>query len=140
MMWEWELDTDVRAISDNTCWFEHRSSMGLEVCRTFYRKFLPLPSPGGDFYQAAIQIEKEAEKEAQGTNVQQSGAQQKERDLVTPLFEAAVAAHGREDPEVWIRFAKHEAECGRSAGAVYWRATKALSDPDSFIQLYKGHL
>ncbi|GAX82298.1 hypothetical protein CEUSTIGMA_g9727.t1 [Chlamydomonas eustigma] len=112
-----------------------RMSSGLEESRSFYRKFLHLPSPGGDFYQAAVDIELEARR---GIVLQKNV--QKERDLVTPLFEAAVAAHGRDDPELWIRFAKYEAECGRSAGTIYWRATKALVDPDRFITLYKEHL
>jgi len=48
--------------------------------------------------------------------------------------QAAVDAYGDEDTELWLRYARWEQSCGRGVGKVYWRATKALSDPQEFVQ------
>jgi len=45
-----------------------------------------------------------------------------------------VDAYGDEDTELWLRYARWEQSCGRGVGKVYWRATKALSDPQEFVQ------
>lgn len=55
---------------------------------------------------------------------------------VRQLLEAAADAYGSADARVWLAMASFEAACGRGAGGVYWRATKALDDPEPFIQRY----
>ncbi len=48
------------------------------------------------------------------------------------VFEAAVAAHGAEDWQLWALYVVHVRAAGGAVGDVVWRATKALSDPDPF--------
>ncbi len=60
---------------------------------------------------------------------------------VRQLFEAAVAAYGREDAEVWLRYARWERRAlRRGGGSVCWRAGKELDDPDGFMARYQEEL
>lgn len=47
--------------------------------------------------------------------------------------QAAVDAYGQDDVRLWLRYAKFEAAEGRGSGSVYWKATKTLAAPESFI-------
>ena len=47
--------------------------------------------------------------------------------------QAAVEAYGSEDTELWLRYARWEASQGKGVGKVHWRATKALADPQAFV-------
>eukprot|EP00195_Chlamydomonas_chlamydogama_P008645 CAMPEP_0202892056 /NCGR_PEP_ID=MMETSP1392-20130828/1902_1 /ASSEMBLY_ACC=CAM_ASM_000868 /TAXON_ID=225041 /ORGANISM="Chlamydomonas chlamydogama, Strain SAG 11-48b" /LENGTH=719 /DNA_ID=CAMNT_0049575931 /DNA_START=74 /DNA_END=2233 /DNA_ORIENTATION=- len=107
---------------------------GLEAARAFYRRLLPLPPAGGDFFRAAIALEQADRRHQQ----QQSGARTSPHDAaIKRLHEAAVDAYGSVDPEVWLDYAKYEMSQLRGAAPIYWRATKALADPDAFIEQYR---
>ena len=42
-------------------------------------------------------------------------------------------AYGSEDTELWLLYARWEASQGKGVGRVHWRATKALADPQAFV-------
>ena len=48
------------------------------------------------------------------------------------VFEAAVAAHGDEDWQLWVLYVAHVRAAGGAVGDVAWRAAKALRDPEPF--------
>lgn len=135
---------------------------GLEAARAFYRRFLALPAPGGEFFHAAIAMERHEEGRGASTSTQPANgtaaaaaagrkaataAASKARagasggsSHVRQLFEAAVACYGSVDEELWLEYARYEAAGLQGAGHVYWRATKALSNPDTFIARYQEAL
>lgn len=41
--------------------------------------------------------------------------------------------YGREDTELWVKYAKFEESKGKGSSAVYWKAMKTLANPDHFI-------
>ena len=47
--------------------------------------------------------------------------------------QAAVGAYGGQDWRLWLRYLQWEQQRGKGAGEVYWRAVKALVDPEPFI-------
>ena len=65
-----------------------------------------------------------------------------ERDLPlqAPMIctQAGVAAHGSVDHELWLQYAAFEQKHLKGAGSVYWRAVKALAEPDAFVTTYCG--
>jgi hypothetical protein len=61
------------------------------------------------------------------------GQQGKERCW---LPQAAVDAYGAEDEELWLRYVQHSMRHRKGVGALYWRATKALRNPQAFEQKY----
>eukprot|EP00798_Chlamydomonas_sp_ICE-L_P022272 gene22272-29347_t len=98
----------------------------IDAARTFVKRLLAMPSAGGNFFKAAIALEKE----------QLAAAQALDKRVIR-IFEAAVDAYGSVDADLWLEYATHEKEMLRGAGQVYWRATKALTDPDDFVCRYK---
>ena len=52
--------------------------------------------------------------------------------------QAGVAAHGSVDHELWLQYAAFEQKHLKGAGSVYWRAVKALAEPDDFVAMYSG--
>ncbi len=50
------------------------------------------------------------------------------------MAQVAVDAYGAVDEELWIKYLQSRIVEGRSFGDIYWRATKALQDPQSFVQ------
>lgn len=53
-------------------------------------------------------------------------------------MQAGVAAHGSVDHELWLQYAAFEQKQSKGAGNVYWRAVKALAEPDEFVAMYSG--
>lgn len=53
-------------------------------------------------------------------------------------MQAGVAAHGSVDHELWLQYATFEQKHLKGAGNVYWRAVKALAEPDGFVATYSG--
>lgn len=47
--------------------------------------------------------------------------------------QGAVDAYGAQDARLWLRYLEQEQQHGKGAGQVYWRAVKALDDPEPFI-------
>lgn len=54
------------------------------------------------------------------------------------VFDVAVDAYGSEDVELWLQYALFKQNTSKSAGSVYWKATKALAQPEEFIALFKA--
>ncbi|KAG1662062.1 hypothetical protein FOA52_005309 [Chlamydomonas sp. UWO 241] len=113
------------------------SGLGLPATRAFYRRFLTLPAAGPALFVAAIELEVAEGGDGTGkrreTSCSGSG-------VVGQLFEAAVAAHGGHDTGLWLRYAAYVSTLRGGGGDVYWRATKALDDPDHFIAAYRQQL
>ncbi len=53
------------------------------------------------------------------------------------MYEAAVSSYGAESAALWLAFARFERRSGRGAGDVFWRAHKALPDPDPFVDAFR---
>lgn len=53
-------------------------------------------------------------------------------------LQAGVAAHGCVDHELWLQYASFEQKHLKGARNVYWRAVKALAQPDDFVAMYSG--
>ena len=51
-------------------------------------------------------------------------------------MQAGVAAHGSVDQELWLQYAAFEQQHLRGAGNLYWRAVKALAEPDAFVDAF----
>ena len=122
-----------------------RATQGVEAARAFYRRLLTLPAPGGDFFRAAVAMELAEEQLHQqqgsgplrGAGLRGSSKGSSKGSHVRQLFEAAVAAYGHIDVELWLQYAHYEAAAAaQGAGSVYWRATRALADPDAFCTRY----
>ena len=45
-------------------------------------------------------------------------------------------AYGAEDHELWLRYMQHSMQTQKGVGMLYWRATKALHDPQTFEEKY----
>ncbi|KAK9837160.1 hypothetical protein WJX81_007266 [Elliptochloris bilobata] len=99
-----------------------RQRHGLGEARAFYRRLLALPPAGGQLFHAALDLELGA-----------SASERPTPQELCAVFEAAVEAYGSEDVELWLRYARWEVLQGRGAGKIHWRATKALADPQVFI-------
>lgn len=65
-----------------------------------------------------------------------SGAAGSDR-AVAELYESALDFYGGEDPDLWLAYCSREAKAGRGVGRLYWRATRALADPEPFILKYR---
>jgi hypothetical protein len=52
-------------------------------------------------------------------------------------LQTAVDAYGAFDTALWLRYAQHAQRAGKQAGMVYWRAIKALEQPEPFIEEYQ---
>eukprot|EP00955_Chlamydomonas_euryale_P034218 349719-Chlamydomonas_euryale.AAC.8 len=111
---------------------------GPDSARQFYKRFLTLPAAGPGLYRAAINMEL---AEDGATNSSRCLHKQQRSSCasnhVQRLFEAAVAAHGNSDAQLWLDYAAYEVAEHRGAGSVYWRAVKSLPDPDNFIRVFQ---
>ncbi|GLC41226.1 hypothetical protein PLESTB_001525000 [Pleodorina starrii] len=124
-----------------------RAALGLEAARELYGKLLAMPAPGADLYRCAIRLEREAATDGATDGAAASGSGSGSRapakavaKRLGDLFEAAVAAYGGTEADMWLDYALWLTECGKGAGQVYWRATKQLADPDVFIAQYREAL
>lgn len=126
-----------------------RESVGRPEALAFIRRFSRLTAPGEDFYLSAIDILEEPEEGGVSTIIQGPTSKRPIKGQPSPLrelFEAAVTSYGRHSPELWTRYALFETRHlgggggGIGAGSIYWRATKALDDPDTFVMMYKDRM
>lgn len=124
---------------------------GAETARALWRKLLLLPPAGGDMFAAMVQLETSgaaASAAAQASKKQQEHAAAAAAVLpgdvlqrVRAVYDAWVAAYGSADAELWVQYALFEQAQGRQGpGKVYWRAVKAVEDPDEFIQQYRSRV
>lgn len=122
---------------------------GIQAARGLYRALLPLPPPGGDFFRCLLQleIEQQQQEEAAAAAAGQSGSGARAKAAAAALsarqlqdlFEAAVDAYGSEDVQLWLLYAEWQAGRGQlgEASAVYWKACKALAQPEKFVAAYQ---
>ncbi len=104
-----------------------------------YNTLLKVPAPGGDLYRYAIKMEREA-LAVEGAAERTGAHSKKAAKRLGDLYEAAVAAYGATESDLWLDYARWLVQCGKGAGQVYWRATKELTDPDSFVVQYREAL
>lgn len=118
-------------------------AQGLEAARVVCDRLLAVPAPGGDFFRAALALEGAhlEDLKSQPSSTSSTSAQRKAAESrVRKLFEAAVDAYGSLDDSLWLQYALFERGALRGAGDIYWRATKALADPDAFVAKYREAL
>lgn len=114
-------------------------TQGITESRALTHKLLLLPPSGGDWFHAALDVElgelarlRTAGEGPRGKVVKDTEA------CVLRLFEAAVSAYGSVDVELWLRYAEYMAQAAKGPGSVYWRATKALDEPQVFVDEYRA--
>jgi len=105
---------------------------------------LPRPLPR----RAALELEQAGLEELAQQQLQQQqqqqahaalrGARKEAERWVARLFEAGLDAYGAEDSDLWLALAKYEGGRGKGGGHVYWRATRALVDPDPFVLRFRA--
>jgi hypothetical protein len=128
---------------------------GAAAARELFGRLAALPPAGGDMYRRMLQLEGQ-ELEALGQEQQQQQQQQQQQrggaggasrkaarkealQRVRRVLEAAVEAYGDFEPSFWLAYARFEHRHGKQgAGAIYWRAVKALRDADAFVQEYRS--
>lgn len=140
------------------------ASRGAEAGRKLFWALAALPPAGGDVYRAMLQLEGRDLEEQEEQQAQQHEAAQQQRQAggraggkaakaaaeakaargaavarVRRVLEAAVGAYGEEDASLWLAYARFEQQhTKQGAGPVYWRAVKALRDPDAFVHEYRS--
>jgi U3 small nucleolar RNA-associated protein 6 len=126
---------------------------GAEAARQLWKQLLLLPPAGGDMFQVMIQQEvaaaggsmpaaaAAAEEDATNKHEQQAAASLPADALrrVRALYNAWADAYGAFDADLWVQYALFEqTQSKQGPGKVYWRAVKALLEPDAFIQQYRA--
>ncbi len=51
-------------------------------------------------------------------------------------MQAAVDAYGSEDEDLWLKYVQIRMRQAKNVGDLHWRATKALTNPETFVQKY----
>ncbi|WIA08040.1 hypothetical protein OEZ85_007510 [Tetradesmus obliquus] len=109
---------------------------GADAARALWQRLLLLPPAGGDMFSAMVHLEA-GETAAASQAAQSADALQR----VRAVYDAWCAAYGSSDAELWVQYALFEQAQGRQGpGRVYWRAVKAVEDPDEFIQQYRSRV
>jgi len=117
-------------------------AQGMTAVRTLVARLARVPPPGCDFYLAAIALEESllegAPDPAKAPAVPLVGkARSTQEARVRLLYETAINAYGTECEALWLALARFERRAGRSGGDVFWRAHKALPDPEEFVTQYR---
>ncbi|WIA28100.1 hypothetical protein OEZ86_010682 [Tetradesmus obliquus] len=109
---------------------------GADAARALWQRLLLLPPAGGDMFSAMVHLEA-GETAAASQAALSADALQR----VRAVYDAWCAAYGSSDAELWVQYALFEQAQGRQGpGRVYWRAVKAVEDPDEFIQQYRSRV
>ncbi|GIL45686.1 hypothetical protein Vafri_2881 [Volvox africanus] len=117
-----------------------RAALGMDTARRLYGNLLAVPAPGCDLYRYAIKLEREALFREAGTDGAVPSADptlKQAAKRIGDLYEAAVAMYGKTESDLWLDYALWLTQRGKGSGQVYWRATKELVDPDTFIMKYR---
>lgn len=131
---------------------------GLEAARVLVARLAGVPPPGCDFYLAALELEEGLLGEGFLSVAAPSGripaasgqhsmhlsgkARAAQQARVRLLYEAAVGDYGGQSEALWLAYARFEKRAGRGAGDIFWRAHKALADPEPFVEKFReafGH-
>jgi hypothetical protein len=109
---------------------------GADAGRQLFSQLAMLPPAGGDFYRRMLQLEGAELDAAAG---QKPSSKKTALQRVRRVFEAAVTAFGDCDAGLWLMYCRFEQEqASQGAGPVYWRAVKALADPEAFVQEFRA--
>jgi len=108
---------------------------GAEAARKLFRQLAALPPAGGDAYRQMLQLEGQA---LEAIDDRAAGTKKMALQRVRHVLETAVDAYGERDASLWLAYAQFEQQHAKQgAGPVYWRAVKALADPEAFIHDYR---
>lgn len=116
---------------------------GAAAARKMWQQLLLLPPAGGDMFRAMVRLERASGSSSD--DAQQQEQQQQQQKLtaeavkrVRAVYEAWAGAYGSQDAGLWVEWAVFEQQQGKAgAGKVYWRAVKALDEPEEFITEYR---
>eukprot|EP00879_Flechtneria_rotunda_P029311 GHRR01031665.1.p1 GENE.GHRR01031665.1~~GHRR01031665.1.p1 ORF type:complete len:197 (-),score=91.40 GHRR01031665.1:76-666(-) len=126
---------------------------GAAGARQLWKRLLLLPPAGGDMFRSMIELEtqKAAASGKSKQQQQQQGLheqQQVQEVSLLPvdalkraraIYDAWAHAYGSDDVDLWVHYALFEqGQRQLGPGRVYWRAVKALQEPDEFTQLYRS--
>jgi hypothetical protein len=117
---------------------------GAAAARKLWQQQQLLPPAGGDMFRAMVGLER-ATLKASGSSKGDAQQQQQQQQLtaeavkrVRAVYEAWAGAYGSQDAGLWVEWAVFEQQQGKAgAGNVYWRAVKALDEPEGFIAEYR---
>jgi hypothetical protein len=116
--------------------------LGAAAAHKLWQQLLLLPPAGGDMFRGMLRVEQlasGADRASQQQQQQQLAADAVKR--VRGVFEAWASAYGSTDAALWVDWALFEQQQGKAgAGKVYWRAVKALEDPEQFIAGYRQQI
>lgn len=133
-------------------------TQGADTARGLFKKLLLLPAAGGDMFRTMIELESGrsdlglelglaakdlAEKDSAGRSSMQMGVKLTDGAVqrIRAVYDAWVAAYGAIDVELWLQYALFEQQNSRQGpGGVYYRAVKALQEPDAFVQQYRSRV
>ena len=111
---------------------------GVKRARALMAKLLALPRPGLIFMRHCIDFEMDQLVAQHSPSHAADAVGRTSTDRVRDLLELAVAVHGEDEPDLWLRRWRIEKDRGGSTGSVYWRAVKALRDPKPFTDGVRG--
>ena len=111
---------------------------GVKRARALMEKLLALPRPGLTFMRHCIDFEMDQLVAQHSPSHAAEAVGRTSTDRVRDLLELAVAVHGEDEPDLWLRRWRIEKDRGGNTGSVYWRAVKALRDPKPFTDGVRG--
>lgn len=118
------LGTVAAQLLEVTC-----AEQGMAAARALYQQLLKVPAAGGDMFRVMVRLEEQQQEQEGGSSAAKR---------VRGVYEDAVRSYGAQDTELWLEFVQYEQRQGKQgAGQLYWRAVKALQDPEPFIEQYR---
>jgi len=120
-------------------------AQGPAAARKLWQQLVLLPPAGGDMFRAMVRLEQSTgpvqQQQQQLEQLQQRVPLQLSKDAVAhvnAVYEAWASSYGSTDGELWVDWAVFAQQQGKAgAGKVYWRAVKALEEPEEFIAAYR---
>ncbi|EIE27370.1 hypothetical protein COCSUDRAFT_11398 [Coccomyxa subellipsoidea C-169] len=115
-----------------------RDTSGLPAARQLYRRLLKIPPAGGSLMHAVLDMElgASAEEALSAAELDRVCALCMTLTTVWGCMQAAVDAYGSEDEDIWLKYVQNRMQQAKNVGDLHWRATKALTDPETFVQKY----
>lgn len=114
---------------------------GPAAARKLWQQLVLLPPAGGDMFRAMVRLEQSTGPVEQQQQLEQRVPRQLSKDAVkhvNAVYEAWASSYGSSDGELWVDWAMFAQQQGKAgAGKVYWRAVKALEEPEEFIAAYR---
>jgi hypothetical protein len=115
--------------------------LGAAAARKLWQQLLLLPPAGGDMFRGMLRLEQLAGGADEASQQQQQQLAADAAKRVRGVYEAWASAYGSTDAALWVEWALFEQQQGKAgSGKVYWRAVKALEDPEQFIAEYRQQI